>query len=227
MRFAYSVNQKIRIAMLLFAVMACSILIRILEDKSVENMNQSFVSMYNDRLIPATDLFYISDYIQQKSGLIEESLYPGEGRLAENIQKNLLVLNGAVDSLLNKYEKTFLVTQEKQQLAELKRRLTQSAVLEAHIVELILDKEEGAAKKAYELSGRKAAKNAIAQVVVLMRTQQSVGQELLKDSEFMVSGSKLYSTLQLSLAILIGVLIVGIVFSSNLVKISNEKFHLN
>lgn len=214
--------------MLLFAVMACSILIRILEDKSVEDMNESFVSMYNDRLIPATDLFDISEHVQQKRSLIEEELYAiKRGKLELDLSKEMANYDTAIDSLMSKYEKTLLVTQEKKQLHELKKRLLQSEQLERSTVHLISEKQEEAARKLFESSGRLASKQAIAQLSVLMRTQKTVGQELLKDSEFMVSGSKLYSTLQVALAILIGVLIVGIVFASNLVKISNEKFHLN
>jgi len=214
--------------MLLFAVMACSILIRMLEDKSVEDMNESFVSMYNDRLIPATDLFYISEHVQQKRSLIEEELYAIKGgERGIDIPKEMAGYDAAIDSLMSKYEKTLLVRQEKDQLRELKRRLLQSEQLESSTVRLISEKQGEAARRLFESSGRQASKQAVAQLSVLMRTQKMVGQELLKDSEFMVSGSKLYSTLQVALAILIGVLIVGIVFTSNLVKISNEKFHLN
>ena len=55
-----------KIAGLLFCIMACTLLIRFLEDKSVKNMNKSFVSMYNDRLIPATDLFFVAEHTYQK-----------------------------------------------------------------------------------------------------------------------------------------------------------------
>jgi hypothetical protein len=50
---------------------------------------------------------------------------------------------------------------------------------------------------------------------------------LIKDSEFAVSGTRIYSSLQLALAIIIGILIVAIVFASNVVKIPNDKFKLN
>lgn len=228
MRFVYSVQQKIRIATLLFAVMACTILIRILEDKSVANMNASFVSMYNDRLIPATDLFDISSHVQEKRFAIEETLYAGSGLSSGLLlQAEVRKHSASIDSLILKYEKTLLVRLEKEQLAELKTQLSLAAGLELGVVGLLLGRKEKEAKIMYENSGRAASKQAISQLSGLMRTQKAVGEELLKDSAFMVSGSKLYSALQVTLAIVIGILIVGIVFASNLVKISNEKFNLN
>ena len=59
MKFAHSIKQKTKVALLLFCIMVCLILVRILEDKSIKQMNNSFISLYNDRLIPATDLFLL------------------------------------------------------------------------------------------------------------------------------------------------------------------------
>lgn len=217
-----------KIAVLLFAVMTCSILIRLLEDKSVADMNESFVSMYNDRLIPATDLFYVAEYIQEKRVFIEEAIYSDPSDvISGNLHIQISRYDASIDSLIAKYQKTFLVKQEKDQLIELKKRLYQSAQLESKALGLIMNHNKMGARDLYEQAGKKASKKAIEQLSALMGTQRTVGQELLKDSEFMVSGSKLYSTLQVTLAIFIGILIVGIVFTSNLVKINNEKFHLN
>ncbi|MNI76679.1 hypothetical protein D3C73_1329240 [compost metagenome] len=57
--------------------------------------------------------------------------------------------------------------------------------------------------------------------------QSKVGDELIKDSKIFVSGTKVYSTLQVILAIVIGIMIVAIISASNAVKIQNEKFNLN
>ena len=35
-------------------------------------MNNAFVSMYNDRLIPAADLFYVAELLFEKKDLIEK-----------------------------------------------------------------------------------------------------------------------------------------------------------
>lgn len=228
MRFAYSVKQKLKIASLLFCVMACTILIRFLEDKSVRDMNESFVSMYKDRLIPATDLFYVAQNTYAKRSLLESALYTQlEGMNPQALADQLNDFNIIIDSLIKKYEKTFLIEQEKQHLIELKDRLTNTAKVDADLLELLRKKDFNKAGNLYENAGRVSSDRTIQKLSELMGIQTRVGEELIRDSTYMVSGSKLYSALQIALAIVIGILIVGIVFTSNVVKINNEKFNLN
>lgn len=229
MRLAFSVKQKIRIAALLFAVMTCSILIRFLEDQSVKSMNESFVSMYNDRLIPATDLFYIAENANAKKSLLEEALYSSEQPSGDqmSLTERLKSFNATIDSLMRKYRKTLLVKQEKAKLIELQQRLSDNVQAENNILMLLKSRNLASARKLYENKGRASADLAIQKLSELMAIQKQVGQELIKDSAFMVSGSKIYSALQVALAIVIGILIVGIIFTSNVVKINNDKFNLN
>ena len=228
MRFAYSIQQKMKIAVLLFCIMACTLLIRFLEDKSVKSMNESFVSMYNDRLIPATDLFYVAENAYLKKSLFEDALY-GSDQLfdAASLKQQLAKLNLSTDSLINKYGKTFLVKQEKQQLEELKKGLEGTLSVENRIVAIATTQGVEEARKLYSNEGRDSSNRTIKKLSELMSIQKQIGEELIKDSAFMVSGNKLYSSFQVVLAIVIGILIVGIVFTSNVVKINNEKFNLN
>lgn len=195
MKLAYSLKQKTKIAVLLFSIMTCTILIRLLEDRSIRDLNESFVSLYNDRLIPATDLFYVSEHIHAKSILLNNKAIDEPQR-----QSQLSLHNKAIDSLIRKYEKTYLVKQEKQHLATLKKSL------------LANNQMEGQALK---------------DLTQLMKIQTQVGKELIEESEFAISGTKIYSAVQMVLAIIIGILIVGILFTSSVVKISNHKFNLN
>lgn len=228
MKFAYSIKQKMKISVLLFCIMACTLLIRFLEDKSVKSMNESFVSMYNDRLIPATYLFYVAENAFLKKSLFERTLYGAEqGFDPSELRRELKIRNASMDSLINKYEKTFLVKQEKDQLYELKKALTAAVEVENKILNVAAEQGMEPARILYNNERAKTSIETIKKLSGLMNIQKQVGEELIKDSAFMVSGSKLYSGLQVALAIVIGILIVGIVFTSNVVKISNDKFNLN
>lgn len=228
MRFAYSVKQKMKIAVLLFCIMACTLLIRFLEDKSVKSMNESFVSMYNDRLIPAADLFYVAEKAYLKKSLFEDTLYEPENLFSvDKLQTQLAALNTSIDSLIQKYSKTLLVKQEKEQLVHLKNGLGSTVQVENKILATAKAQGLTAARVLYETEGRESSRTTIKKLSELMNIQKQVGEELIKDSAFMVSGNKIYSGFQVVLAIVIGILIVGIVFTSNVVKISNDKFNLN
>ena len=60
--------------------MVCTLFIRILEDKSLKSVSTAFSSMYNDRLIPATDLFQISAHLNAKRQLLGSYFYKTENK---------------------------------------------------------------------------------------------------------------------------------------------------
>ncbi|RLJ80400.1 MCP four helix bundle domain-containing protein [Pedobacter alluvionis] len=223
MKFAFSLKNKLKIAFLLFCIMCCTLLIRFLEDKSVEKINESFISMYNDRLVPATDLYFIAENLHYKNEILQEILlgngavHPSTGMVKMNKH------NRKIDSMINKYELTLLVKQEKSFLNDFKKALTVQQGLETKILNMAGTE----AKAIYESAGRNAAKQTLAKLSALIKIQSKVGNELIKGSEIFVSGTKVYSTLQVILAIVIGIMIVAIVSASNAVKIQSEKFNLN
>lgn len=217
------------IAIMLFCIMACSILIRILEDKSIKKINNAFISMYNDRLIPATDLFYLAENVYGKRYLLEETLYNPDSLSMDlvSLKNNVAVFNRNIDTLVHKYERTFLIKQERHHLDELKAKLLKIRVIENNIVLKIEGHSIKEGRELFETLGKSSFNTTTEKLAELTKIQTEVGQELIRNSKFAVSGSELYSTLQTALAIIIGILIVSIIFASNVVKIPNDKFNLN
>lgn len=221
MKFAFSLKNKIKIAFLLFCIMCCTLLIRFLEDKSVKKINDSFISMYKDRLVPATDLYFIAENLYHKSSVIQNVLNKD---IPSNSGLSLVKMhNSKIDSVINKYELTVLVKQEKSFLSELKTALLHQKSIENNV--LIATEEEGL--KLYDSIGRVASNQTLNKLSSLIKIQSAVGDELINDSKIFVSGTKVYSAFQIILAIAIGALIVGIVSASNAVKVRQDKFNLN
>jgi len=221
MKFAFSLKNKLKVAFLLFCIMCCTLLIRFLEDKSVTKINESFISMYNDRLVPATDLYFIAENLYHKNAILQDAFSNGiqhSGSISK-ITKH----NRKIDSVINKYELTLLVKQEKAFLSDLKNALDVQQKLENKM--LTLSANEG--KDVYESVGRSAAAQTLNKLSALIKIQSKVGDELIKDSKIFVSGTKIYSTFQGILAVIIGIMIVSIISASNIVKIQNDKFNLN
>lgn len=213
--------------MLLFFIMTCSVLIRILEDKSVKNMNESFITLYNDRLVPAMDLYHIVENLYARRNIIESVLYSNAAANELGLKQNLSRYNHNIDSLLQKYEKTYLVQQEKVQLQDLKQNLSLILRMEQDLVSNIYNNQAAAALALYERQGKRMFSSATMHLTKLIDTQKQVGNEIIEQTEKIVSGTKIYSNLQLALAILIGILIVSILFTSNVVNIRNDKYNLN
>ncbi|MDQ8005064.1 MAG: MCP four helix bundle domain-containing protein [Pedobacter sp.] len=227
MKFAYSLKQKTKIAILLFLIMACTILIRLLEDRSIKNMEKAFTSLYNDRLIPATDIFYISEKLYAKRFLLEIFVYSDENKLSiPQLNAKLKAYDKEIDTLLAKYEKTYLVTNEKNHLTELKVKLLENKILEKNILLNANSLDKASLRKLYD-NGEKSFLDMSALLTQLTKIQTVVGEQLKEDSQKIVRGTSLYSTLQLLIAIVIGGLIVSILAASNVMNIQNDKFNLN
>ncbi|RYF20183.1 MAG: hypothetical protein EOO42_12885, partial [Flavobacteriales bacterium] len=67
--------------------MCCTLLIRFLEDKSVKKINESFISMYNDRLVPATDLYLIAENLYHKNTILQDALAENSVHASNSISK--------------------------------------------------------------------------------------------------------------------------------------------
>lgn len=224
MKFAFSLKNKLKTAFLLFCIMCCTLMIRFLEDKSVEKINNSFVSMYNDRLVPATDLYFIAENLYYKNAILQEILLGNDVLQGSALLVKMNKHNQKIDSVISKYERTFLVKQEKSYLNELKKALLVQQHLETKMANGT-GAEEGRA--IYISTGKNAINQTFAELSALIKIQSKVGNDLIKDSRIFVSGTKIYSTLQVVLAIMIGIMIVYIVSASNMVKITSDKFNLN
>lgn len=221
MKFAFSLKNKLKIASLLFCIMCCTLLIRFLEDKSVKKINESFVSMYNDRLVPATDLYFIAEHLYHKNMILQDAFIADVSPVLS--LSKIMNYNRKIDSIINKYELTLLVKQEKKFLNDLKNALYFQQELENRMLNLA--RAEG--KKIYESIGRNASDQTLIKLSALIKIQSNIGDELINDSKIFVSGTKVYSTIQVILAIVIGIMIVAIIAASNAVKIQNEKFKWN
>lgn len=228
MKFAYSLKQKTKIAVLLFLIMACTILIRLLEDRSIKNMEKAFTSLYNDRLVPATDIFYISEKLYAKRFHLETFVYSDQNKLtAQQLNDQLKKYDRNIDTLLAKYEKTFLVNNEKNHLTDLKIKLSENRVLEKNILLNSGTLEKNALRSLYDSTAEQSFLDISNTLSQLTKVQTVVGEELKEESQKIVRGTNLYSTLQLLIAIVIGALIVSILAASNVMNIRNDNFNLN
>jgi hypothetical protein len=98
-------------------------------------MEKAFTSLYNDRLVPATDLFYIAEKIYAKRYLLEGYVNNEQNHLnAGQLRLKLNNYNADIDTLLSKYEKTFLVRNERNHLDELKYKIKINKALEKSIL---------------------------------------------------------------------------------------------
>lgn len=228
MKISFDKKQKTKVAILLFCIMACTLMIRTLEDRNIKSLNNSFSSLYSDRLVPALLLFDIAEHLHAKQILINNILQSNlEIKLPHELLNQISAHDIAISGFVLKYEKTYLVRSEKQLLNELKVSLDESKFIEQSMKALSELTVASTGRRLFELKTERTFNAAVKSLKALINIQNQVGEELIKESAFIISDNKIYSSLQTALAVMIGILTVALVFASKAIIIPIEKFHLN
>lgn len=228
MKWTYFIRQKLKVAFLLFCIMACSIMIRVLEDKNVKRMSKALLSMYDDRLVPASDIFDIAEHLHAKRFLFlvfvtdQQPTMVKLERLVEQAKQH----RTAIDSLLLKYGRTYLVADEKVYLTSFKKRLGDYRIVEEQLLTASAENLQ-AGVSAYVRVGEAALEEAIKELAALEKLQTRVGKELMADAQFVISGTRFFSTLQLILSIVIGIMVVVLVLESKSMIKNKQPYNLN
>lgn len=226
MKWAFVIKQKIKIAMLLAGIMLSIISIDVIERKNIQDMNNSVSSIYDDRLVPATDIFYITEKLYKKHILMESFFNEPSGNI-KKLKGELTNYDQEVSHLISKYEKTFLVDQESKSLKEVKSKIADYKVFEAKVIETALTDTKVAGRKLFTKEGKATLEKATKPLSDLTAIQMAVGSELIKNSKGTLAISELLSTLQMALAILIGIIVMILISASDMMNIRKENFNWN
>lgn len=225
MKWAFAVQRKIRLAIMLAVMMLFVILFSLLESYNINRIAKSFNSIYEDRLIPAADLYAIADEIDNNRNQLFTFLFTDHVSQAE-LRQHFQVSNKTLDSLISKYESTFLIKEETNYLQNLKKNLKIYQRDESILMNAAeIDKE--AAQKLYLITTVNLHKDLEADLRQLIKVQTQVGRELLAESDKSRASSTLITQLQLVITIILGLIITVLVVTGNQVKIRQENYTMN
>ncbi len=226
MKWTYAVQQKLKVASLLMGVMGLIILFNIVERRNIAEMNKSVTSIYNDRLLPATDIFYLTENLYSKRFLMEKFL--ADGRKDPGLLRSELTRHDhQIASLIKQFEKTYLVDKESAFLNEFKQKVAAYQVLERRVLSHADNRGIEQAKLLYAKEGQLQLMQTVGQLAELTKIQTAVGGEILHESRGLLATSDLLSSLQMVLAIAIGVIILSLVAASRNVSLREKFFHMN
>ncbi len=218
MKWSFVIQQKLKAALLLSVIMLLIILNSVISRFNIQGIDESFDSIYADRLIPAIDIVYLMENLYNKRLLLEKYLLLDTGRSPQDTRRQLDLCDRTIDSLITAFEQTYLVEQESRSFLDLKNRIGEYARLEKAILSLVLAgrKEEG--WELFEGAGAAVFHNTITHLNELTNIQSVVGKELMKHSKSEVSIFNFYSTIQIVLAIIIGGIILSLIQSSKIIN---------
>lgn len=225
MKWAFAIQRKIRLAIALAVMMFLIILLSLWESYNVNKISKSFHSIYEDRLIPAVDLYSISGHIQTKRNTLVSFLFTDKMSVSE-IKKVLSSENKKLETLLNKYEKTYLVKEETNHLQNLKKNLKTFERDELLLINASLENKVFA-RNLYLNTTIKFYDVIDQDLILLTQVQSQIGKELLSESVKSQSSSSLISQLQIVVAIILGLIILILIITDKQVILKQEKFNLN
>ena len=218
MKWSFVVQQKLKAALLLSGIMLMIILGALISRNNMRGIDRSFLSIYQDRLIPATTMIYLSENLYGKRLLLEKFLLSDGVVSTEKIAADLLAHDKNIDSLINIFGKTYLVDEEVRSLNAFKIHVEKYALLEKKILTLENSGNREAGKKLFELAGTGSFHNTITDLNELTNIQSSIGKELMNESKSDMASVWLISFLQIALAVIVGLSILILIQSAKIIN---------
>lgn len=225
MKWAFAIQRKIRLAIVLAVMMLFIILFSLMESYNVNKISKSFNSIYEDRLIPAVYLYSISGHIHDKRNKLVSFIFT-ETMNAEQVKKSISSTNDELDKLISKYEKTHLVKTETNHLQNLKKNLKLFERDEILLINAALENKE-VGRNLYLNTTVKFYDELDKDLIELTRVQSEIGKELLAESIKSQASSEFISRLQIIIAIILGLIIMILILTDKQVVLKQEKFNLN
>ncbi|CAN5177469.1 hypothetical protein BH23BAC1_BH23BAC1_47470 [soil metagenome] len=226
MKVLGKIRMRFMAAILLCVGLVLLIFLNIMERRNIGQIDKFFTSIYNDRLIPATDIFYIMENLYNKRLTMEKYLF-SEENLPGFTYEDLKIYDNSIDSLIVLFEKTYLVANEYKCLNNFKMAVSDYSKVENNILLLINTGSTEEAQKIFKTRGSDTFSAMIKNLHELTIIQSSVGEEIIKSSQTMLSHVNIGSKLEIVLVIFIVVAVQLIIATRKNLNFPYQKFNLN
>ena len=223
MKWTYSIKNKTTAAILLAVILGLTMLTNLLERKRFKELEASFTSIYEDRLLVESYLFHLYDNLKRKQDLFELAAQQG---VSHTINSELNVYRQERIELIDKYAQTYLTVEEDDKFGDLRATFQRIDDLEE---EISLLEAEAKIPKDLIREHDKITVEAFSTLSALSDIQTSEGELLREKSKKIILGSVSISHFEMTILIAIAVIIQALVFSSStlLVKKDQQQAGLN
>lgn len=208
MKWTYSIEQKLKAALVL-TVMFVFLFIKNVSDKNdFTTLGDTFSVVYEDRLLAESYIYEFSDHLSRKKLLIDDRK---NMQVLSLHQTAINVHNAAIQRLIVAYEKTKLTPTEEVLFKDLKKKISSNIDLEKQILQQNYEK-----KQLIEINSSfdESYYSILTNLNHLSQIQISEGEKLNKSSQKIALGAASQSQFELTLLIVLGLIILGIIFAS-------------
>lgn len=233
MKWSFIIQQKLKASLILGGIMVAIILGTILSRNNINGIDKSFSSIYQDRLIPATTIIYLTENLYNKRLSLEKYLFSEEPVEHAAILFQLDQYNKNLDSLTKAFEKSYLIEEEAKVLADFRDMAEAYMLLEKQIIEKQRSGNSVLAKEMFEGVGVITFQNSLVHLNELAKIQSEVGNKLMLKSKTDFAGFAILSFLQIALAVILGLIILVLIKNSRIInnadilKTKGQNFHMN
>lgn len=227
MKWTFIIREKLKVALLLGSIVMLIGFTTVMQQINMNDLKRSYSSIYYDRLIPATEIFYLTENLFNKRLLIEKLLYiENADASVPALTAQLEVHNDSIRAIIARFEETYLVDAERKYLDQFKDLVIHYNTIESNIIDTH-QVSKGDAQRLYETVGESDLIKTIQFLGELTQIQSSVGLDLMNDSDGIISINDTVLTIQIAIAIIIGILIQTLIFASKMANRKDPNYRLN
>lgn len=209
----YSIRPKSKVAITLLSMVVLMLCGVLAERYIFSRIKEASTSIVKDRLIPSTAIYHLSDHFTQRKLALADTTYK-----AKPLELLLHWHRTKEDSIIEAFEKTYLVEDEALSLGELKAHLSQYNQLEQQYLNDASTAEQ--LNSEYNLMRE--------ELLELSNIQTRVGQKLQTENERLTSNADVISQILIIVIIVCCLVAQGFVLASkSIIPSIKQKHNLN
>lgn len=208
MKWAYSIEQKMKAAMTLTVIFVFLFIKNVSDKRHFNELGDSFSAVYEDRLLAESYIYEMSNHLSRKKLLVDDCNTKDE---LDQIRDKIKAHNIAIESLIGSYQKTRLTPTEEVLFKDFKKKIADGLALEQkHLHQSGLTLAENSRQILDE-----AFYSVLNTLNHLSNIQITEGAKLNKTSQKIVLGSASDTHFELTLLIVLGTIILTLIFTSS------------
>ncbi|MBC5991668.1 MCP four helix bundle domain-containing protein [Pontibacter cellulosilyticus] len=228
MNWSIGIRKRDKVALALGFIFLVIVLANWFVNYSMKQVSHHFKSVYEDRLVPALDISAIVERSYKNHLLLEEHILTDDTTEKEKLSGDISQNQKQIDSILVKFEGTYLTIDERQSLENYKKARQNLLTVQNAILSQSGNLNTVAAKKSFNTAGNASFQLLLNPLHDLSKIQGTIGHELLNSAERQMNFIKLLTTLVIAMAVIIALLVATLLQTSRkLNSIKQQNFRLN
>lgn len=211
MKSSFPIPAKYKAALVLLLMIMMLLGGILLERHFFQKVNSASTALFEDRLMPSTFVYHLTDFIHQRHRVVEKTIITQSLKPVSSPIDQINTYRHKMDSIMVAFQSTFLVQDEITSLERLKTELKIYGEVEQQLLAT-----PATTKSIEDLELHLDAIRT--ELFMLSNIQTTVGQELLTDSSHVVASAYALNKFQISILIVCCLIAQVFILSAKIVR---------